>query len=239
MSAITRTARTIALIATATAPLLVTADIVSAGDSGPKRTPTCRGQEATHVNTDGTGGDDVIVVTDGNLSIQAWSGNDLICVDTGDSQYGASVRGGPGRDTIISYSGYNSLYGGEDGDSILSNSHDHLLDGEDGSDTIYIGSQPDSVVYGGSGNDRIMGSPGADTVNAGSGDDLVMGFGGADDLSGSTGDDRLVGGAGADELDGGGDTDECVDVAATTFVDCEDEIVIFGGVGGGGVVIAG
>ena len=195
-------------------------------------TPTCRGVPATHVNEDGSPSNDVIVVTDPGITVHAWNGDDVICVHTPDGEYGATVYGGNGNDSVITYSGENFVYGGSDRDSIMSNTADHLLDGEDGNDNIYVGQHPDDAVYGGEGFDRIFGSPFADTIHAGDGDDLVIGFGGDDDLDGGDGNDRLEGRDGDDELDGGSDDDVCVDVAApsTTFTSCESTIVsIFNG----------
>ena len=183
---------------------------------------TCRGEVATHVNEDGTGSDDVIVVTEQSITVNGWAGDDLICVMVPSNSYGAYVHGSLGNDTIITYSGVNHVYGGEDDDSILSNSADALLDGEEGNDNIYLGALPD-LAYGGDGNDRIFGSPLADVIHAGGDDDLVIGFGGNDLLHGGPGNDRLEGRDGTDELDGQSGDDECVDAAApaTTFVGCE------------------
>ncbi|MEM9515930.1 MAG: calcium-binding protein [Actinomycetota bacterium] len=193
--------------------------------------PTCRGVPATHVNEDGTADDDVIVVTDASVSINAWNGDDVICVSTGHG-YGATVDAGNGDDSIITYSGENFIYGGADDDSIMSNAADHLLDGESGDDNIYIGQHPVAAVYGGDGNDRIFGSPFADTIHAGDDNDLVIGFGGNDTVQGGDGNDRLEGRAGADDLDGGPGSDTCVDQAApaTTFTSCEASVgVLFDG----------
>jgi Ca2+-binding RTX toxin-like protein len=197
-------------------------DIQDVSTGGTRSGETCRGLPATHVDEDGTAGDDVIVVTDGSVTVNAWNGNDLICVVV-TSGYGATVFGGNGDDTIITYSGENFVYGGDDDDSILSNSADHILDGEDGNDNIYLGQDPDVTVYGGDGNDKIFGSPFADTIHAGSGADYVNGFGGDDVLGGGPDNDTLVGGAGFDTLDGHSGTDACTDSAApaTSFASCE------------------
>lgn len=225
----TRLVRT-GLAAAALAGSLLAANPVAAdrvGIAGPHasggRAASCRGQAATHVNEDGGPGNDVIVVTEPGLEVDAWNGDDLICVSTGRTGYGASINGGNGQDTIITYSGENFVYAGADADSVLSNSADHLLDGEDGNDTIYLGTHPDVTVYGGTGHDRIFGSPASDVINAGDGNDLVLGFDGDDQLIGAVGDDRLEGGAGTDVLDGSAGVDTCVDVAAplTTFTACD------------------
>jgi len=197
------------------------AALTAGAGSPPRGQAMCRGQVATHVDTDGGNGNDVIVVTQPSISVNGWAGDDLICVMV-PGEYGAYVRGGNGRDTIITYSGVNHVFGGADGDSLLSNAPDALLDGEEGDDTIYLG-QYGGLAYGGDGNDRIFGSPHADEIHAGRGNDLLLGFEGDDELVGGEDDDRLEGGTGADDLDGVGGNDECVDTAApaTTFTSCE------------------
>ncbi len=151
---------------------LVTSGPVSAGGDGANRTPSCRGQAATHVNEDGGPGNDVIIVTTPGLEVDGWNGDDLICVSTGRSGYGARVDGGNGNDTIITYSGENFVYGGGDDDSLLSNSADHLLDGED--DDFVMGFDGNDHIVGGTGDDHLEGGSGSDLLDGGSDDDTCV-----------------------------------------------------------------
>lgn len=200
---------------------------VAVSTTGHRDSRTCRGLEATHVNEDGSPGNDVILVTE-PIEVNGWNGDDLICVKMSASGYGANIDGGNGDDTIITYSGENFVYGGADNDSILSNSADHVLDGEDGHDTIYMGRHADVFVYGGDGHDKIFGTPFGDAIHAGAGNDFVMGFDGDDSIDGGTGNDELSGGAGFDTLDGHAGSDTCSDVAApgTVFVSCETLVTV-------------
>ena len=113
------------------------------------QTPTCRGEPATIVGTEGrdvlvgTSGPDVIVALGGSDVIRALGGDDIVC-------------GGPGRDRIV----------GGPGDDILL--------GESGRDRI-LGNRGDDEIRGGGGNDRLLdGGPGSDLMVPGRGVDRCV-----------------------------------------------------------------
>jgi Ca2+-binding RTX toxin-like protein len=74
-----------------------------------------------------------------------------------------TIRGGPGRDTLLGGSGPDKLLGGEGDDRIV---------GHGGNDLIFGGPGADTIV-GGSGNDVLRGGPGADTIEGGSGQNSI------------------------------------------------------------------
>ena len=87
----------------------------------------------------------------------------------------ATLRGGPGDDTV---SGGNAA--------------DRLMGGG-GSDVINGGGGPD-IVFGGTGNDIVFGKAGNDVLSGGFGNDKLLG---------GSGDDTLIGGPGTDICNGG------------------------------------
>ena len=94
----------------------------------------------------------------------------------------ATLRGGPGQDSIYGSPGDDRLFG--DGDQ--------------------------DTIRGEAGDDRIRGGRGADRVLASAGKDDVRGGGGADRLLGGDGRDLLLGQGGRDRADGGPGHDRCV-----------------------------
>ena len=122
-----------------------------------RATPSCEGQPATIIGTegadsiDGTAGDDVIVGLVGDDVLRGLGGDDLIC-------------GGPGEDIV---------HGGAGSDGVV---------GEGGNDVLRCGPGHDGGADGGPGNDILYGEKGGRTdLTPGLGDDLVVGSGtGAD-----------------------------------------------------------
>jgi Ca2+-binding RTX toxin-like protein len=94
---------------------------------GPVPAPTCQGQVATIVGTEGsdvitgTGGPDVIVAGAGHDVVRARDGADVVCAGPGADL----IRGGWGADIIAGERGLDSLFGGLD---------DDLLAGGEGQD---------------------------------------------------------------------------------------------------------
>ncbi len=132
---------------------LVGALVVLAGEPAAATTPTCVGQPATIVGTQGddtisgTAGDDVILGLGGNDVIRGLGGNDYICAGPGDDL----ANGGPGGDGLV---------------------------GEAGNDVLRGGPGADGGQDGGSGNDALYGEMGGRSdITPGSGDDLVVGSG--------------------------------------------------------------
>ena len=117
---------------------------------------------------DGTAnsGNDSLIGTEGDDSIDAGTGDDTVDALGGDD----AVLGGTGDDVVTAGLGDDKVDGG---------SGDDVLDGDDG----------DDALDGGSGDDSLVGGAGADEIDGGSGDDSLVG--GADDdiLDGGTGRD--------------------------------------------------
>ncbi|ETX02621.1 MAG: hypothetical protein ETSY1_02930 [Candidatus Entotheonella factor] len=105
----------------------------------PGEVPTCFGQPATIVGTEGpdtligTNGPDVIVGLGGDDFIRGRRGDDLIC-------------GGPGNDEIRGENGVDQLDGGDDGDIIRGGNLDDFLDGGSGPDSCLGDSGTDTAV---------------------------------------------------------------------------------------------
>jgi hypothetical protein len=111
--------------------------------------PSCNGQQATCVGTDGP---DLMLGTDGNDVIVAGAGDDVVHGDAGDD----IACGGPGTD---------SLFGARGSDTML---------GEEGDDWLF-GAPGEDTLSGGTGNDILWGGPGADKLAGGPGDyDVCM-----------------------------------------------------------------
>jgi Ca2+-binding RTX toxin-like protein len=119
-------------------------------------------------NSNGTGGDDVIVGTGSANNLLGGNGNDTIYGGgLGDNIQGQanndSLYGQAGADVISGDTGVDVVYGGSGADT---------LNGNDGNDSIFGGSGNDSID-GGSGMDTIVGGYGADTILPGTGDNVA------------------------------------------------------------------
>ncbi|MFH8796958.1 calcium-binding protein [Streptomyces sp. NPDC017941] len=114
----------------------------------------------------------------------------------------ATVRGGPGDDTLHAHTAHTVR--GEEGDDMVMGHA--VLDGGDGMDHL-MGDDGGQRMWGGRGDDMIEGYGGRDLVYAGSGNDHVMGGDGDDGLLGGSGDDMLHGEGGNDLLVGGSGKD--------------------------------
>lgn len=182
--------------------------------------PTCHGQKATIVGTDGddvitgTGKADVIVGMMGDDRIDGAGGDDLIC-------------GGPGADVLIGGTGNDSLYGQLDayttnaagntlkGDVLAGGPGDDVMDGGFDDRPVSSVERPDTFSYSDADGGVIVDLSGRKTPGVGHAtgqgqDTLVlsqrMGVVGSpknDQLIGSPGRDRIDGGAGNDTLRGG------------------------------------
>ena len=174
---------------------------IGRAQTGAQAVPICFGQPATILGTggqvDGTPGDDVIVGSDGVDHVDAYEGDDRICVGKGNE---FSVDAGPGRDRISGGPGWDDLTGGA--------GHD-LIRGGPGDDVLRDGRGND-VLQGGPGRDRLGGyggHQGSDTARGGPGRDELVVFG----------NDRLDGGRGRDLLQSGGRTGVVLDLSAPTL----------------------
>ncbi len=121
----------------------------------------------------GEAGNDVLYVTEQDLSIKETFDNQADGGDGDDRIYGDQgndiLRGGAGNDTLYAYQGNDQLFG---------ESGDDDLNGMEGDDTL----------DGGVGNDQLKGD---------AGDDLLVGGLGKDTLAGGDGDDTLFGDSGS------------------------------------------
>ena len=115
------------------------------------------------VAMDALGGDDEIVGTDENDTLNGGAGNDTIAGGLGDDL----ITGGIGDDVLR-------------GDLNSRDPQDNQMGGND-------------TISGGAGNDRIGGKGGNDELLGGDGDDMIWGDDGDDILRGGLGDDMLTG----------------------------------------------
>jgi hypothetical protein len=96
------------------------------------------------------------------FEVNAGEGDDTVSVASAVS-VPVTMRGGPGRDTLIGGGGPDKLIGGDGNDKLAGRGDDDLLYGGDGNDEL----------LGGSGNDVLRGGIGHDTLSGGSGDNVV------------------------------------------------------------------
>ena len=164
-----RTLRGAVLLALTLAAVPVPAPAVSLSSvarAAPVReAPSCHGETATIVGTDGadeltgTRGHDVIVGRGGDDRIEALGGSDVVCAGPD----GDLVRGGAGDDDIA---------GGRGGD---------FAAGGSGADRVRTGRGAVEGLFGGEGDDRLSGGPGSfDGLVGGPGDDVMDGGDGLD-----------------------------------------------------------
>lgn len=158
----------------------------------------------------GTGGDDYITVTPGDI-LCAGNGVDTI---RGDAT-GAVIFGGGGDDdiqvTTTAWAGAVWYEGSVEfqvstaawvGAVVYGDAGDDFLKTGNGNDAL-DGGVGNDVLQGGSGEDVLYGGDGDDSMNGQGGDDIVNGQAGADKMWGWTGSDRILGGNGNDTIDGG------------------------------------
>jgi len=151
----------------------------------------------------GTGGDDHLVASAQNDTVDGGDGNDVI---TGSS----STKDAHGHlieaDLYMGGAGSDTITGGEGNDHIYGNALTTVAGSLDGADSLSGGTGMD-YIQGNAGNDTIDGGAGADRLYGGAGDDSVLGGEGNDYVQGNKGNDILSGGNGTDTLHGGGDND--------------------------------
>ena len=117
----------------------------------------------------GTDGDDLVVGTTANNTLDGGANSDVVLGDAGDD----TIRGGGNRDILRGGSGNDSLSGGDAADIILGGSGDDVLEGDAGNDLMLGGAGNDSLM-GGTGNDTLIGGAGDDTITGGDGEDTFM-----------------------------------------------------------------
>ena len=164
----------------------------------------------------GEGGNDTIYGDAGNDALYAGVGRDVLNGGAGDDTLfatddgiGDDLRGGDGRDLILSGAGADLIFGGNGDDTILGAGGSDAIYGDAGQDTINLlgAASGFGQVYGGAGNDTLLGSRFTDYLYGESGNDLLVGGDGDDLMDGGTNDDMMFGGAGNDVLFGANDND--------------------------------
>ena len=142
----------------------------------------------------------VLCIADNGINdpvvIQGTTGNDVICVQSGNTGSGTVNVTAKGGIDLIATRANDSLYG-----------HDFIDTGA-GNDTVYAGAGNDfvdnysgtDVINGGPGDDTLIGSSSAETLNGEDGNDYLDGLGGDDTLNGGTGRNVILGGSGDDTI---------------------------------------
>jgi hypothetical protein len=172
------------------------------GTSADPCTPTCAGNAATHVGTNGsdtitgTNGRDVVVAFGGNDAIFTGPGNDVVCA-------------GFGHDRVFTRAGSDRIFGEQGADRAFGGGGRDVFFGQQGFDRFSGGGGADRA-FGGGQLDRLFGGPGFDRLLGQAGHDRIFGNAGRDFLNGAAGRDRLFGGAARDRILGlGGRPDRC------------------------------
>lgn len=163
--------------------------------------PLCDGEIAdvlSAFNENGTNGNDIILGTRGNDTINAKGGNDIVCAQGGND----TIDGGSGNDAIYAGNGNDVVNGGTGDDLLRGQNGNDVVNGGAGRDNVH-GNNGNDTVNGGDGNDYVSGQDGKDTVTGGAGNDTLNGGGEADILKGGSGNDLLNGNAFGDTLQGG------------------------------------
>jgi hypothetical protein len=96
------------------------------------------------------------------FEVNAGEGDDTVFV-AGAIDLPVTMRGGPGRDSLIGGSGPDKLIGGEGNDRLA---------GRGGDDSLFGGFGNDELL-GSSGNDVLRGGSGHDTLSGGSGENVI------------------------------------------------------------------
>jgi len=85
----------------------------------------------------------------------------------------ATLRGGPGNDTLAAGDSTDVLEGGDGDDTLTGGDQDSALRGDAGSDVMY-GGGGNEIIEGGDGNDTLQGNGGRDILRGGAGVDGVL-----------------------------------------------------------------
>jgi uncharacterized protein YukE len=150
----------------------------------------------------GDGNDTVRVMSDFGVTVLGGRGKDTIAGGDGDDV----ILGLWDDDVITAHGGRDVVFGGAQTDYISGGAGDDLLDGGSGADIVYGLTGADSI-WGSADRDYLDGGAGDDQVNGGQQDDVIFGGRGTDRLTGGFGDDMLAGGEGTDTVCGDDGTD--------------------------------
>lgn len=172
-----------------------------------------QGTSIFHDTVNGSGNNDIIIVSGADNTVFGRNGDDIITIDGG----GGAIDGGSGTDTL-QLSGVLFVDTGEDivetvaAEPVVIDLAAEVItnDGFGGSGSLIrvenvntsVGIDTADTITGSAFNNVINTHGGDDTVNAGGGNDTVGGGAGDDALSGGDGNDTLNGGDGNDTLNG-------------------------------------
>jgi Ca2+-binding RTX toxin-like protein len=204
-------ARTRLIVLSAT---LAAAAVLVVGASASTPWPTCLGEPATIV---GTQGNDTITGTSGDDVIAALGGDDMIT--SGGSSDMDLICAGDGNDTVIVTSSAElfdfggAVVSGDAGDDRIQAPKDTLVWADYEGSPEPVNANLGTGTESGWGNDTLVrvaavdGSPYDDVLTGSAGMNGLYGEGGNDTLSGLGGTDFIGGGPGNDKIDGGAGRD--------------------------------
>ncbi|MBI1393597.1 MAG: type I secretion C-terminal target domain-containing protein, partial [Alphaproteobacteria bacterium] len=143
----------------------------------------------------GTVTDDTVVFADDSIYFARNGADDVTAI----YQYGGTVYGGLGNDTIRSgqTTGFafviqNTFFGGEGDDTLIGDYGQNALHGGAGNDTIQSNDSYEAVLDGGSGRDTLTtGTQGTHYLYGGSGNDIIEANAQSVDIYGGSGHDRI------------------------------------------------
>jgi len=139
-------------------------------------------------------------------------GNFMQSSDFGNTLFGLggadTMRGGSADDRLVGGDGNDFLEGAAGVDTLEGGGGSDRIDGGEGGDVVRAGDAFD-IVDAGAGNDTIDGGAGSDALSGGAGEDSVVGGSddGSDSMNGGDGNDSLDGGGGGDFVGGGAGND--------------------------------
>lgn len=179
-----------------------------------------------HVVLGGTGGNDIIIASEGDDTIHGDGGNDNLEGGAGND----IINAGDGDDIVRDLGGDDNIKAGSGNDVVHGGPGLDLIMGGDGQDFIVLGTDAGSEVFAGQGNDFILGSKNAERILGNEGDDWIetgtfdgapgdsfdeifardaivghdvfLGDGGFDEFIAEGGDDIMVGSPGRGKLAG-------------------------------------
>lgn len=166
----------------------------------------CTPPGLTAIHADLGNGDDRVELLWPKVRAVVWgrAGDDTILGSEADD----SLDGGPGNDTLRGYDGDDQITGDAGNDTIHGDQDDDRIWGDDGKDTIYGDADDDKIWDSGYDGDVLRGGPGDDYIEAPAA--YLYGDGGNDTIRGGTdvyggeGDDTVHPGASNDYFGGPG-----------------------------------
>lgn len=132
----------------------------------------------------------VIYGGDGDDTINAGSGNDLLLGEDGNDE----INAGGGNDLLNGGKGNDVLNGNDANDVLRGGAGTDMLSGGEGDDLLQGQAGHGDLLYGNGGNDTLSGGTGSDSASGGDGDDVLQWSDGEgnDVLNGDDGNDTLT-----------------------------------------------